>query len=197
MRAFRRAFEAGHGIELDVRDHEGRAVVSHDPARGGATSLEDVLALSRAIHGAGTIAINVKADGLQALIAEALKTHGVDDYFVFDMSIPDLIGYRKRGLRFFARQSDVEPVPQGIQGAAGIWIDGFEKDWYDFHACGQHLAKRLELAFVSPELHGREHLAYWQALRGWLNGAGPGADRRIWLCTDFPDDARTFFDVND
>lgn len=197
MQAFRRAFEAGYGIELDVRDHEGRAVVSHDPARAGATPLDDVLALTRAIPGSGTIAINVKADGLQILIAEALRAYGVEDYFVFDMSIPDLIGYRKRGLRFFARQSDVEPVPQGIERAAGIWIDGFEKDWHDFHACGQHLAKRLELAFASPELHGRDHLAYWRLLRDWLNQAGPGADRRLWLCTDLPDDARTFFDVND
>ncbi len=64
--AFLRAFEAGYGIETDVRDLDGELVVSHDPARRGAMRWGELLDLY-VEHGApGQLAINIKADGLAA-----------------------------------------------------------------------------------------------------------------------------------
>ena len=38
--AFRAALSAGYGIETDIRDFDGRLVISHDPARADAMDLD-------------------------------------------------------------------------------------------------------------------------------------------------------------
>ena len=58
--AFRRAFDAGYGIETDVRDRLGELVVSHDPATGGEMTLAAFLALSPAIFAQGGFSLEQK-----------------------------------------------------------------------------------------------------------------------------------------
>src|SRR5690349_20512523 len=62
--AFEKAFAAGHGVELDVRDLNGELVISHDPATTGALSFARVLECYAANGAPGRLAINIKADGL-------------------------------------------------------------------------------------------------------------------------------------
>src|SRR3546814_4935266 len=99
--AIERAFASGFGIETDIRDQHGRLVISHDPPSGRCIDFQDVLALHRR-HGApGPMALNVKADGLQGLFTAefAGAPTNADDYFFFDMSIPDALGYRSEERR--------------------------------------------------------------------------------------------------
>ncbi len=97
--AFRRAFAAGFGIETDVRDQNGELKISHDMPVG-----DDLMTLSRLLElwaeypGAGTIALNIKADGLQAGVVAAFAAQPAP-VFCFDMAVPDALGYLRQSFR--------------------------------------------------------------------------------------------------
>ncbi|CBS91470.1 hypothetical protein [Azospirillum lipoferum] len=201
--ALERAFREGFGIETDIRDRNGALVVSHDPPAGdGLMSFDELLELygrhapradgQGAGGRAGTLALNIKADGLQGPLLDALARHGVDDWFVFDMAVPDGILYLRRGAVAYTRQSEYEREPSFYERAAGVWLDAFESDWIDAAAIERHLAAGKRVALVSPELHGRPHAAAWESWKAVATRAEPGM---LALCTDFPDKAREFFDA--
>jgi len=188
MQAFRRSFEQGFGTETDIRDHAGRLVISHDMPTGAEPSLEDVLALMRETGCSGPLAVNIKADGLQAEVARTLAAYTDIEYFVFDMSLPDTLGYARQRSPFYLRVSEYETVLPAIDGCSGIWLDAFVSRWYD----AQRLAALLQkhpVCIVSDELHRRPHLPHWRFLLSSGLAAHPG----LSLCTDHPDQAREFF----
>jgi len=187
--AFRRSFEAGFGIETDLRDRDGSIVISHDMAGADAMPLPQFLDLAEREGSRLTLALNVKADGLQSSLAVALKDRAIADWFVFDMSVPDTLGYRRLGMPFFTRESEVEPDPPLYADAAGVWMDQFFGDWIEPDHIARHLDAGKRVALVSPELHGRDHRAFWDRLAR----SSLGRDDAVMLCTDFPDRARGCF----
>lgn len=187
--AFERALAAGFGLELDVRDQDGRLVVSHDPPVGNTLELAALLAAYERFGRPGPLAVNVKSDGLQPALAALLESLEPHQYFVFDMSVPDTLGYLRAGLPVFTRHSEYEPQPALLDRAAGVWMDCFERDWIDAAAIRRHTAAGRAVALVSPELHRRPHRDAWAA---WRPADGPG----VLLCTDFPEEARAFFDAD-
>ncbi|TCP88847.1 hypothetical protein C8J31_10215 [Rhizobium sp. PP-CC-2G-626] len=185
--AFRRAFEHGFGVETDVRDQNGLLKISHDmPIGDSAMDLDGFLDLHRAHAHAGTIALNIKADGLQATIRSALDRSGVSDLFCFDMAVPDALGYLRAGFSSYTRHSEIEPVPAFYDRADGVWLDAFFDDWITPDIIERHLAAGKNVALVSPELHGRDPAAAWAMWRG-LRGDG------LSICTDLPDRAAEFW----
>jgi len=192
LAAFERAFRRGCGLETDLRDQDGAIVIAHDCPRGPQLRLEQVLELHRDLAPDAMLALNIKADGLQKPLKAALETFGVRRYFVFDASIPDLLGYSHAGLRFFTRQSEYEQPPGLLRRADGVWLDGFERDWIGWGTLAGHWACGRAMALVSPELHRRPHLAQWRRTRALLRIA-PGLGKSLYLCTDFIDEAERFF----
>src|SRR5207253_10360528 len=129
------------------------------------------------------LALNVKADGLQQLLPPLLARHTVTNWFVFDMSVPDALGWLRIGAPTFTRQSEVEPNPAYYEPAAGVWLDAFDGEWWDAGVIGRHLAVGKRVCVVSPELHGRDPRSAWDALVVFRS------DPRVMLCTDRPEDA--------
>jgi glycerophosphoryl diester phosphodiesterase len=191
--ALRLALQAGYGVETDVRDFGGRLVISHDPPSGSEPAWESFLSDYAELGARGTLAINVKADGLQELVAASLREAGVSNYFVFDMSLPELVRYRSRGMAYFTRLSDHEPHPLCLEGAAGVWVDGFERDWTDLDTLTPMLEGGRRLALVSPELHRRDKTEFWVEMREWLRRIPEGQQASVMLCTDHPGEAETYF----
>jgi glycerophosphoryl diester phosphodiesterase len=185
LAAFERAFARGWGAEVDVRDLDGRLVVSHDPPVRGALLLADVVDAYRAAGQPGRLAINVKADGLQASLGAALAGLRPSAWFAFDMSVPDAIVSLRHGLPVFTRHSDAEPEPVLYDAAEGVWLDDFAGGWITETRVAAHLDAGRHVAIVSPELHGRDHRAVWSAWRRWTVWTRPG----VSLCTDFPHEA--------
>lgn len=183
--AFRRTVADGYGTETDVRDLAGRLVVSHDPPTGGEILWSDLLDI---FAGSGLLlAVNIKADGLSAMVATAFEGRGIP-WFAFDMSVPEMIRFRRAGLRYYTRHSDVEPSPNLYDNAAGVWLDAFDDGaWFGESDIRAHLDAGKEVCVVSPELHGRDHAAVWALLKH--GGAHPA----LTLCTDIPDQAREYF----
>ena len=186
--AFRRSFQLGFGTETDVRDHEGALVISHDPPTGGALSLERFLEIYKGEGDGLPLALNVKADGLQPALKEALTRFAVTNYFTFDMSLPDMLHYFSHGLAAFTRHSEYEPSPLCYEQSDGVWMDCFGSDWIDEPSVSAHLDAGKRVCIVSPDLHKRPHQAYWELLASWT----VRADDRLMLCTDFPEEARAF-----
>lgn len=189
LAAFGDAFARGCGAELDVRDLAGELVVSHDPPAPGAPPFADLVALWREAGCPGALAINVKADGLEAMVAAALGGTDPARSFVFDMSVPDTLRYAGAGIPYFTRHSDVEPDPALYDDAAGVWLDDFRGGFVAERVIAGHLAAGKRVAVVSPELHGRDHLAAWDEWRTW-DVWGPGG---ALLCTDHPTKAQEVF----
>lgn len=189
LAAFEAAFARGWGAEIDVRDLGGELVVSHDPPAPGALPLTAVLDAFRAAGCPGALAVNVKADGLEALTADRLGGVGRDRWFAFDMSVPDTLRYARAGLPWFTRHSDLEADPALYADAEGVWLDDFAGGFVRADRIEAHLAAGKRVAVVSPELHGRDHRRDWETWRTWDAWSSPD----VLLCTDHPLEAEEVF----
>jgi glycerophosphoryl diester phosphodiesterase len=187
--AFLRALTHNFGIETDFRDHNGRLVVSHDPASDSAMPASDFAQLYQAHPVSAPIALNIKADGLSTWVIDFIKQSKIRNYFAFDMSVPEMRPYLTKKIPIYTRLSEHEKHPALLDQVAGVWLDAFESQWYDNTLINDLLTKKKHIAFVSPELHGREHLTFWQFLRR----SNLHLHETISLCTDFPLEARDFF----
>ena len=191
--AFRRAIKWGFGIETDFRDLDGCLVIAHDiPLRGEVMNADAFFALSNTRRDwRGMIALNVKADGLQRLMHDALQRAGLplSRNFAFDMAVPDALGYARQGLTFYTRQSEYEKEPSLLDRAHGVWVDNFSGEFDQISHSSAWLSKGYKVAFVSPELHGRAHQDTWDK----IGEAGLHRNNDFAICTDFPADALTFF----
>ena len=132
---------------------------SHDAPRRNALTLSQMLDIYCAQSATLPLALNIKSDGLYEPLRDMLAAYGVEDYFVFDMSIPDTIGYLRGGHPVFTRQSDYERTPLFYSRSSGIWLDAFEEEWTTSDVVDAHLAAGKRVCVVSPELHRRLHCA--------------------------------------
>jgi len=190
--AFLTSFEFGFGVETDIRDCKGELLISHDPPTGVEQTLESFLDL---LSGQVLpLALNIKSDGLFKRLAIEFQTRvELSEAFVFDMSVPDMIQYAKHGIPFFTRLSEYEREPALLDKAGGIWLDSFISEWFEFELIRKYIKMGFIIAIVSPELHNRNHINFWEKLR--LESDLLSSDK-VWLCTDFPIEASHFFEEN-
>lgn len=188
--AFKRSFGVGLGTETDVREFMGRLVISHDIPTGNEPSLTEFLdyasniaALDKPI----TLALNIKTDGIAALLSLTLSNYPFLDYFVFDMSVPDMRHYFNLGIPIFTRMSEVERHPAFLDQAAGVWLDAFEFEWYDNSVIEDLVGLGKRVCIVSAELHGRSYFTQWTNLKMLSN------TEHVILCTDNPLQALDYF----
>ncbi|QDK47448.1 hypothetical protein DOM22_09355 [Bdellovibrio sp. ZAP7] len=182
--AFRRSFELGYGTETDLRDANGKLVICHDLPTGGEMPLEQFLEIFKPFKNL-PLAINIKSDGLQDILKKALNEYGLENYFLFDMSIPDTVKSLAKGLTCFARESEYEvPTPTLLQGVKGIWYDHFSKSYLNLERIHSYLGQNKIVCLVSPELHGRDHKPFWSELMQ----NNMHKQENLWICTDIPED---------
>lgn len=180
--AFKRAFENGFGIETDLRDNQGKVVISHNMPCGNEMSFEELLKI---LDGRNlTLALNIKADGLADEIKRLLEKYNHTNYFTFDMSIPEMVYQHKLGLNVFTGKSDVIKNPIMLDEAQGIWLDCFNSDWFRESDIIDILRLNKKVCIVSPDLHKRAHKNIWEIYKNL---------KEIMICTDYPMEAREVF----
>ena len=188
-KALRRALDDGFGIETDLRDLNGRVVISHDPPRDSPapSTLEWLLEQIASSPSAGRIGLNIKSDGLAAMIESELKKIGLDvnQFFVFDMSAPDCLSYLKGALPVYSRISDYEPTPAFLDKSKGVWVDNFSGCFQQVKRAKDLIDQGVRVAVVSPELHRRNHEGLWNE----IVEEGLHLNPLFELCTDFPVEA--------
>ncbi|ASV56828.1 hypothetical protein LJPFL01_3465 [Lelliottia jeotgali] len=189
--ALQRAFQSGFGVETDVRDFDGTLVVSHDMPGHEALPLSVMFEDYVQAENPGTLALNIKSDGLTDVLQHLLIQHGIKHYFCFDMSVPDTLPYLHRGLNAAARLSEYEPEGMLSELAPVLWVDGFQYQDVSPDRLEEWLGWGKQVCLVSPELHGREHAPFWHKLATlsdilWKYPA-------LMLCTDYPEQAKEYF----
>jgi glycerophosphoryl diester phosphodiesterase len=185
--AFSRSFDLGFGTETDIRERAGDLVLSHDTAGKDALRLADMLDLlgRRDLP----LALNIKSDGLARALQSQMRARGLSQWFTFDMSVPEAVVQIRLGMPVFTRASEYERQPVLYDQALGVWLDAFVSEWYSAADINGFLQDGKRVAIVSPELHGRGHLALWQRLLA----SGVKDNPALMLCTDLAEDARAFF----
>lgn len=188
--AIRFALDKGYGFESDIRDYCERLVISHNIADKTALDAEVVFKWLHEYEDKYTFAINIKADGLKDVLSSFLTKYEITNYFLFDMSVPQMVEFMNMNLNFFTRQSEIELNPCLYDKASGVWIDGFwSTDWITERLLKEHLKNGKRICLVSPELHGRsDYKLFWKRIKDY--GI---SDDNVMLCTDVPDEAKEFF----
>ena len=187
--AFQRALSNGFGIETDLRDRDKSLVISHDMPDSESMNFNRFLNICDQFDDQNVLALNIKADGLQALLKE-LDVNNV--HFYFDMSVPDMLGYCSQSMPVYTRYSNIETVPSLYQESEGIWLDNFNNEKLNLEALETFLKDNKKVVLVSPELHKKDESSYWSDLRLFIN-LNPQWSDFIGLCTDYPSKARDYF----
>lgn len=186
------ALDKGYGIETDIRDLGGELVISHDtPAFGSCVTLDQLLQYYVDSKLTSKLALNIKSDGLQEKLQKKINEMNVRNYFVFDMSIPDTLGYLKNKMPVFIRRSELENYPELELKTQGVWLDELTRPWITKTVVCETLAEFPAVCVVSAELHGREYLTQWRQINEALQSGC--SSEQILLCTDFPAEAERFF----
>lgn len=178
----------GFGSETDIRDFNSELVISHDISNNDNLRFTSILETFKKEN--LLLALNIKADGLQNLLRNSLQQYNISNYFVFDMSIPDAIEYINKGFNVFLRQSEYEPHIPFYDEIKGIWLDAFEKIWYNARLVNEHLINGKQVCIVSSELHKMDYINHWKLIRSWSFIK----DNNLILCTDYPEEAKIFFE---
>ncbi|EAL0080889.1 hypothetical protein BGG37_07465 [Campylobacter lari] len=191
LQAFERSFKNNFGIETDIRDMLKKIVISHDMPNESSLTLDDFFCFYSEVSNNSLLALNIKADGLQNLLKDALEKYDIKNYFVFDMSVPDALLYLEAGFKVFTRQSEYERQPSFYDEAYGIWMDEFYEHWINERIIQEHLENNKKICIVSPELHKRDFKEEWQ---GYKEISKKLKDRdNLMICTDYPVQAQEFF----
>lgn len=189
LTALERAFQSGYGIETDIRDLNGKIVISHNPADESCPLLDELLAIWEKYESRPLLALNIKSDGLYLYLEEIFKRHGLteNDYFLFDASVPEQYIYLKRGYNIFTRSSEFEEKISFWENSRGVWLDQFTDCGHIAEILPELLDSGKTISVVSPELHKRDNTEIWKLLYQYK-------DRdNLLLCTDIPEKAEEFF----
>lgn len=142
-----------HGAEIDIRDHNGKIVLSHDiHTNDNLLTLEQFLT---SFNKEKLLAINIKSTGIEFELKQILEKNNVNNYFTFDWPIPYLLKAQSLNLKCAFRISEYEK--DIIPNCSWVWLDCFKEIWYDEDILHNFEEKKLHIAIVSPELHGRSN----------------------------------------
>lgn len=188
LESFSRAFENGYGVETDIRNIGETIIIGHDIADNECT-LNDFFHAYSAFESSSSypasLLLNIKADGLAASITNLLDKFRIQQYFCFDMSVPETLSYEKHNLNYLVRFSEYEDNTVLIRSLnpMGIWVDSFHGKLYDNEALTDLADVASNLFIVSPELHKRsitdDYLAWLDVLHGKIG-------MNLKVCTDVP-----------
>ena len=191
--SFKKAFEYGFGIETDIREGiQNDLIVSHDPnfyvSGKSEISVDWLLEEAKQYNEKSCLALNIKCDGILPLLFEKITRCGIVNYFVFDMSVPDLVSSLRYPINRFYRLSKYEPFSDAIFTLCdGVWVDTYDDSFPSKRDMTDILSTNKKVAIVSPELHSRPHAEFWKNLLSLEIGA------KCYLCTDFPSQASQLF----
>lgn len=192
LRVLEHSLHKGFGIETDIRDYREELVISHNIADITSPKLEDFLVFYQKQQSNLPLALNVKADGIQWKLKVLLEKYQISNYFLFDMSVPEMVVNRREGLRFYTRHSDVESECVLYEQAEGVWLDSFyEINWLTEEIIEKHLSDQKKVSIISSEIHGYPHQHMWEMIK--TNGFFD--NQNVMLCTDLPIEARSFFEL--
>jgi hypothetical protein len=180
--AIERAFAEGFGVETDIIEIQSIGYISHDTANYRTKPQTDVLNFK------GAVALNIKSDDAWKVLRGVGSKIEMSGSFFFDGSGPTMFQISQAGLPFANRISEFES--DGHLPAKFLWVDSWSGEiWWNGLEIESWLTRYDHIVLVSPELHQLPHMEYWREMQKLLMRL---PQSRISICTDFPEDLRTF-----
>lgn len=189
IKSFERSLDLEVGIETDVRNHGSKIIIMHDiPKKKKFIYLDNLFDLYKSKNSNQFLALNIKSDGIRDEIIRITSKYNIRNYFVFDMSVPEMINYSRSKIKFLIRISEFEKEcnNQKKLNHQGVWIDQFNEDWLTRKNISRYLKIFKHLCIVSPECHKRNYINMWSKIKYFNNN-------HLHLCTDHPIEAKKFF----
>ena len=176
-----------YGVEIDLRTHNNKLVINHDPFKGG-VSFEEWISL----YNHGTLILNVKEDGLEEKIISLLHKNNISSFFFLDQAFPTIIKMIKNGeSRCALRISEYESVENVLKLSNKldwVWLDIFTKFPITFEEYLIIKKANFKICLVSPELQGLENMNI-RSLKDFLISKGIKVDA---VCTKYPEKWENF-----
>jgi NDP-sugar pyrophosphorylase family protein len=143
------------GIEIDLRDSNGKILVTHDPFTIGPEFNDFIKHFKHKF-----IILNIKSEGIEYSIRETLRKNRITNYFFLDSSFPMIyklsqIGEHNSAIRISEYES-IETVLNMKNLAKWVWVDCFTKLPIDKQKYDLLKSNGFSLCLVSPELQKHE-----------------------------------------
>lgn len=183
LKALVTALDLGYGIEFDVRDHNGKIIISHDPPQPSdrLLFLDELLSIYKRREYSTVLAINIKSDEIHGLLKKELEGYDISNYFLFDLSIPHLLKASATGLICLNRESEFEDINSQLKKlTVGRWIDYFSKE--QMQNIDLQTNNYEYNVIVSPELHDFNCEETLDKIYTTLIN-----NSNYWVCTDKPE----------
>ncbi len=146
-----RSIPANQGIEFDVRDSNGKCIVTHDAFQEG-------LDLEVFLQEAGNrfFIVNIKSEGIEDSILQLMKRLNYDNFFLLDCSFPKIIQLKHRKERRIAvRLSEYESIETVLNLANDVewvWVDCFTNFPLTKEMYQRIRQAGMKICLVSPDL---------------------------------------------
>ena len=147
------------GLEIDIRDYNGRLYLSHDPFCNVDELCEFNFHFIEQIYNRPLI-INIKSENVEPYVESLLTKAGyLGEHFYLDSSFSVINKYGS-SIPFSARLSDFEPldVCQRLEGSNlinWVWIDTFHNLPISKSAVEYFVSSGTKTCLTSPDLLGR------------------------------------------
>lgn len=143
-----------YGVELDLRDSNGKLIMVHNPFSEG-EDFEEYLEH----YNHGTMILNIKSERIEHKVLELIKKANVKNYFFLDSSFPMIKTLSDMGEKNIAlRYSEFEGIDtlELMQGKVNwVWVDCFTKLPIDNKIYNKIKSFGYKLCLVSPELQSQ------------------------------------------
>lgn len=152
-----------HGVEIDIRSHDGNLILAHDPFVEGELFAEWLQGWK-----GQPLILNVKEDSLEPAIMSLLASFLIEDYFFLDQNYPSIRRMIQNGITKVAtRVSDYEDLGTAFaSGSEWVWLDSFSGDWtYLLDVVPKILSNNQKTCLVSPELQRADSQDEFERLR--------------------------------
>ena len=140
------------GVEVDVRDFNGKLILNHDPFQKG-ENLENYLKEFKHKF----IIFEIKCEGIEKNVIRIAKKYRIENYFLLSVTYPFINSLASEGFRRLSvRFSEYEglEMAKNMKGKIEwVWVDIFSKFPIDRKSYNE--IKEFKICLVSPERWGR------------------------------------------
>jgi len=142
-----------YGVEVDIRTHNNKLILNHEPFENGDLLEEYLGEFNHAF-----IILEIKEEGIEEKVLKLCEKFRIENYFLLSVTVPFLYMLSEKGIRKMAvRFSEFESINTVLNfkdKVDWVWIDTFTKNPLAKEIYEQ--LKGLKICFVCPDRWGRK-----------------------------------------
>ena len=140
-----------YGVEIDIRTNKSELILHHDPFKKGPK-----LDIFLRYYKHKFLVINIKEEGIELEVLNRLKKRKIKNYFLLDVTVPQLTKIISKEKKIAFRISKYENINGAFKFSnilKWVWIDTFNgKLPISVNQIKKLKQKKFKICLVSPEL---------------------------------------------